>query len=95
MLAEMTWQQLMEWHAYAEVEPFGEERADLRAGIVASTVANVNIDSRKTKPFAPSDFMPSFGGEPHAGSRRKPLTDPGDWKKVKATLTSFGKAGAL
>jgi len=49
--------------AYASLEPFGETRADLRAGIIASTVANAHRD-RKTKPMKPSDFMPKFDYRP-------------------------------
>ncbi len=42
--------------AYYQVEPFGEERADLRAGIVASTL--VNINRRKgAKLSKPTDFL--------------------------------------
>jgi hypothetical protein len=49
--------------AYYEMEPFGEERADLRSGIVASTVANAHRDAkRRRKPFRPLDFMPRFDG---------------------------------
>lgn len=48
-----------DWQAFAELEPFGEERADLRAGIIASTLANVNR-GRGTRAFKPSDFMPKF-----------------------------------
>ena len=45
--------------AFAGIEPFGEERADVRAGIIASVIANVNRDAKKrSQPFAPSDFMP-------------------------------------
>ena len=54
-----------EWIAYSNLEPFGETRADLRAGIVAATVANANRDAKKRKrPFGPEDFMPKF--EPKA-----------------------------
>lgn len=45
---------------YAKLEPFGEERADLRAGIVAATIANAHR-RKGSKPFKPSDFMPAFG----------------------------------
>lgn len=55
--------QLAEWMAYAKLEPFGEERADLRAGIIASVIANVNRDPKKQRPFKPEDFMPKFGQE--------------------------------
>ena len=51
--------QFRRWAEFAEVEPFGEERGDLRAGIVASVVANVNR-GKNTRPFKASDFMPRF-----------------------------------
>ncbi len=41
------------------MEPFGEERADLRAGIIASTIANSAAHSPGG--FKPADFMPTFG----------------------------------
>lgn len=59
MLDRMPMPQLLEWVAYAQIEPFGEERADLRAGIVASTIANVH--RRPGKPaYRATDFMPKF-----------------------------------
>lgn len=59
-----------EWMAFFRVEPFGDVRGDLQAGIVASTVANVNRDPKKRRPFSPADFLPDFeksraeGGKP-------------------------------
>ena len=44
---------------YAKLEPFGEERADLRAAIVAATIANANR-GRRRRPFEVKDFMPRF-----------------------------------
>ena len=55
--AEMTAREFKEWQAYFDIEPFGEKRADLRAGIVASTVHN--MQTRHS--LKPSDFMPDFG----------------------------------
>jgi len=47
---------------YYQLEPFGEERADLRAGIIAATIANTARDPKKRrKPFGPDEFMPQFG----------------------------------
>ncbi|MBX7237669.1 MAG: DUF4035 domain-containing protein [Caldilineales bacterium] len=46
-----------EWIAYYNLEPFGLERFDLHAGIVASTIANVNRE-RNREPYSPLDFMP-------------------------------------
>lgn len=56
---EIDSREFTEWMAYAALEPFGETRADLRAGIVASTLANIHR-SEGSEPFTPSDFMPTF-----------------------------------
>ncbi len=51
--------EITSWQLYAEMEPFGEERADLRAGIIAALIANANRDPKKHRePFTPRDFMP-------------------------------------
>jgi hypothetical protein len=49
--------ELTEWQIYEAIEPFGEQRADLRAGIIASTIANVNR-GKGQKAFTATDFMP-------------------------------------
>ena len=41
------------------IEPFGEYGDYFRAGIVASTIANVNR-GKDQKAFTPHDFMPKF-----------------------------------
>ncbi|MHB9836848.1 phage tail assembly protein T [Paraburkholderia terrae] len=48
LLANLDSAELSEWMAFNQIEPFGEARADLRAGIIASTVAG----------GAPIDYMP-------------------------------------
>jgi len=61
MLVSLSGKQFTEWMAYAELEPFGEERADLRMAILASLIANVNRDpKKKSSPYEVSDFMPKF-----------------------------------
>jgi hypothetical protein len=48
--------------AYYRMDPFGEERADLRAGLIASVL--VNLKKRKgDTPSRPQDFMLKFGIE--------------------------------
>lgn len=59
LLSRISSRELTEWRAYYGLEPFGEDRADLRAGIVASTMANVFRKSG-TKPYKAQDFMPRF-----------------------------------
>lgn len=55
----MSSSEFTEWMAYAELEPFGEWRGDWRAGMIASTIANVNRSS-DSEPMTPKDFMPDF-----------------------------------
>lgn len=57
MLSELDSAELTEWMAFDRIEPFGDPRADLRMGILASTTAN--FGSRELKePCKPIDFMP-------------------------------------
>lgn len=69
LLARIDSEELTSWQLYAELEPFGEERADLRAGIIAAVIANANRDPKKRRePFTPRDFMPCLNAE----ARREP-----------------------
>jgi len=52
----MSSKELSEWIAFNAISPIGDDRADLRAGIVASVVANCH--RTKGQPFKPIDFMP-------------------------------------
>ena len=51
-----------EWMAFSQIDPFGEWRADARAGIIASTVANAH--STRGKAFTAADFMMEFDKQP-------------------------------
>jgi len=63
LLARADSRELGEWMAFAQLEPFGEEREDLRTGIVASVFANAHRDPKKQKrPFTPKDFTVDFEG---------------------------------
>lgn len=56
---EIDSREFAEWIAYDGIEPFGEDRGDLRAGIIAATIANANR-GKNSSPFHPKDFMPDF-----------------------------------
>lgn len=57
-------QELVDWAAYYEIEPFGDWRADYRMAIQASLLANIHRNEEKQpRPFTPEDFMPQFGVE--------------------------------
>ena len=59
MLSRISSRELAEWLAYSGLAPFGDERADLRAGIIAATTANAFRKS-DTPPYKPQDFVPRF-----------------------------------
>lgn len=60
--------------AFERLEPFGEYRDDMRAALIASTIANCNR-APKSKSFGISDFMLDF-------SEQKPRTIDDDILEV-------------
>lgn len=48
-----------EFMVFERLEPFGDLRGDLQAGIIAATLANINR-GKNTKPFKAADFMPNW-----------------------------------
>jgi hypothetical protein len=57
LLARIDSRELAEWMVYYGLDPFGDVRGDLQAGIVASTIANAN-KGKNGRAFTPADFMP-------------------------------------
>lgn len=51
----MSYSEFQSWVKYYGEEPFGDVRADLRAGVVASTLARVMGGNKRARPL---DFMP-------------------------------------
>ncbi len=61
LLSECDSAELTEWQAMYALDPWGEERADMRMGNICATLANIN----RTKGQAvsgPADWMPDFLG---------------------------------
>jgi hypothetical protein len=56
----MTAEEFGLWQALYRQDPWGETRADLRAGIVASTIANYAgmTRAKHAEPAKPADYMP-------------------------------------
>jgi hypothetical protein len=50
---------LAEWMAYDLIDPFGEDRGDLRAGIICQQVIAPHLKKGAKAP-KPTDFMPDF-----------------------------------
>ncbi len=57
LLARMDSRELSEWMAYYGLEPFGQERDNLHAGIVAKAIYDVNQDPKKRRDISPADFI--------------------------------------
>ena len=55
--ARINSREFAEWMAYYQIEPFGQDRGDASAAIVAHTIAACN----GVKNTTPADFMPRFG----------------------------------
>lgn len=90
----MSWPQFVEWAVYGRLDPFGEERADLRAALITAKIHNVNV-TKKSDLASPADFMPNFGaatGKPPK-SRRRPM-DEEAWKEFRGSMEAAA-AGTL
>lgn len=60
-MREIDSQEFAGWMAYSVHEPFGPEREDQRAGMIAALIANVNRDPKKrTEPYDVEDFFPRY-----------------------------------
>lgn len=83
LLRRLTSRQFAEWMEYYQLEPFGEDRADLRSAIVACVMSN-RWRGKNEPPSKPADFMP-FG-------RAKEQTPD----EIKQQLRSIlGQVGAI
>ena len=55
----LSYREFREWCWFYEIEPFGDQRADLRTGIVAATMKNSYAHGVPPEQLAkPADFMP-------------------------------------
>lgn len=65
--------ELSEWQAFYTIDPFGEERADMRAAMMAANVANAWKD-KKQRTFKLKDFMLNFDPpEPQSTDQMKAI----------------------
>lgn len=59
----MTVRDLQEWRAYADLEPFDEERDDLRAASIVTALYNIFTRKKGDKPHAITEFVLPFGDQ--------------------------------
>lgn len=60
LLANLDSEELTLWRAFDRVDPFGQDRADLRAGIIAANYSNWKKSGNCDR-FVPADFMFEYG----------------------------------
>ncbi|CAK0237767.1 Uncharacterised protein [Burkholderia pseudomallei] len=89
LLANLDSEELTEWVAFDRMEPMGEFRADLRAGIIAATVANYGGRDIRV-PRKPSDFMPLIERE-----AEKPLLLDDPNAQAELILGAFGNCNIV
>lgn len=83
MMSEISVHEFREWRAYYDLEPFGEERQDLRIGSLVATILNI-ARKRGKPPISVRDGTIKVG-EPVA-RKAKP------WQTLKAIGASIAGA---
>jgi len=87
MLRKMGASQFNDWKVYSELEPFDEERADLRAGSIVAAIANVNRNpKRKPTPYTTFEMALKFGDTPSLQVKRT------GWQQMKETAKMIAAA---
>ena len=79
--------ELSEWEAYYNLEPWGESKEDIRTGIIASTIVNVNT-GKNAKTFTYNDFILKSKLEAEHEARHKQKQSS---KQIASTLVGIGK----
>jgi hypothetical protein len=79
----MSSHELSEWKAFYIIEPFGEERADIRQALTTQGIYNVHQAQRKhPKWHKVEEFMPFK-------EKAEPVTDAEDPEVLKGKLLAF------
>lgn len=102
----MSWIQWMHWKAYMQLSPFGEERDDLRAALVAWSVWSVEIaksqgswdaaatrgEQKGERPVMPSmhAFLLRVGDTPDMSPPKRSLTSEEQFDSVLNVFESMG-----
>ena len=63
MLERMPASEFNEWMILEKIEPFGDRRADVLAGMICSIIANVNRGP-KARPMPVDKFIPKWEEQP-------------------------------
>jgi hypothetical protein len=83
MMERMSREEFLGWIAYSEIEPFGDEREDLRAGILWSLLGMVNSDKRSHDRFGLDKYPLIQMRERMNGSQNRRMTSMDFFAKLK------------
>jgi len=91
MLDEISWNDFVEWMAFADLVPFGEDREEYRFASIVSTLANVNRDTKKRKePWPLDQFVLRFGDMPEPASLKKKQSPEEQQRIGRAYFLMYG-----
>ena len=93
MLRVLSSRQIEEWSAAYRLDPWGEQPAYWRAGVVASTLANI-YKKKGSRPMTPGDFFPA----PRVSKRKQTMDQMkaallgiASWARTKGILVEKKK----
>lgn len=93
LLEELTIEQLTEWQAYYELEPFGMPWN--QTALLASILANANRDPKeKPEPYTLNEFLPVPADDAEEDDQSQSPDEEPDWMRWKRNLRAYGKAVA-
>lgn len=84
-----------EWRAYAQLEPFGEFRDDLRIAKLEQALWNIHACDYKVRPngFTIDEFLLNIGDQKPRSDKKKAEVEP-LWKRQKRALMHLAHANA-
>lgn len=88
---QVTWEQYAGWQRYFELDPFAEERADLRAAQICWMLAEINRDrKRHPRPYKLEDFVLKFESTRRVRKSEevKRITTQEEWNAFRSMLRS-------
>jgi hypothetical protein len=82
---EISSREFGEWMAYEEMDPGEPERSDLRAALIACTIANTAL-TKRSKPYDIQDFLLKFDEV-----RAKPTSQKEASRELRIKMDSWRK----
>jgi Protein of unknown function (DUF4035) len=75
MMEVMPADEFFEWMILEQIEPFGDKRGDIQAGLIQQILANIFRDrTQHPEPYELSIFLPKFCEQQEASTDKKPQT---------------------